>query len=234
MSSSEHAKADDSIARLIDISAVQAYQTAQDVHSLARAARDMEFYSAHALPSWVPMLRELLPPGCPTAVGAPVGFPSGASTTAVKVLEARLLVEAGVDELDMVAHQGKLRSGDLNYVAADIQAVLEAVGPAVPVKIIFDVGWLDRNQLTAGCETAVAAGAAFIKTGTGWSGHAVSVGDVETIRLAVGPACEIKAAGGIRDMRTLLALREAGATRFGINLKSAVAIVAAALAEKVT
>jgi deoxyribose-phosphate aldolase len=88
------------LARMIDISAVQAFHTEQDVRSLARLALENGFIAAHALPHFVPVLRSLIPMGGSTLVGGPVGFPSGGHTTMIKLAEARSLVEAGAEEVD--------------------------------------------------------------------------------------------------------------------------------------
>src|SRR5699024_6761259 len=100
-----------SLARIIDISAVQAQHTVSDVRELATHALSGDFIAAHVLPGWVPILAELLA-GSTTNVGSPVGFPSGGTSTDVKVREAHWLVEAGVNEMDIVINVGRLKSGD--------------------------------------------------------------------------------------------------------------------------
>lgn len=97
------------LAQMIDISTVQATHTEADVLEVARVAVVGGFIAVHALPHFVPLLRTLVPRGA-TLVGAPVGFPSGGSTTATKLAEAVELVEFGADELDMMINVGRLRS----------------------------------------------------------------------------------------------------------------------------
>ena len=104
------------LAAMIDVSAVQAFNTEQDVRQLAEIATRAGFFMAHALPHHVPLLRSLLPPGGRTMVGGPVGFPSGGHTTATKLAEARELIASGADEIDVMMNIGRLRSGDLAYV----------------------------------------------------------------------------------------------------------------------
>ena len=101
------------LAQMIDISAVQAFHTEDDIRSLANLALKSGFIAAHALPHFVPLLRSLIPVGSSTLVGGPIGFPSGGHTTMIKLAEARSLVEAGADELDMMINLGRLKSGDL-------------------------------------------------------------------------------------------------------------------------
>ena len=109
------------LAQMIDISAVQAFHTEDDIRSLAGLALEKGFIAAHALPHFVPLLRSLIPVGGATFVGGPVGFPSGGHATMIKLAEARSLVEAGADELDMMINLGRLKSGDLCYVRNEIK-----------------------------------------------------------------------------------------------------------------
>ncbi|WP_433616226.1 deoxyribose-phosphate aldolase [Dactylosporangium sp. CA-139114] len=215
------------LARMVDISAVQAQHGRADVEALARHALEGDFVAAHVLPSWLPVLRPLLE-GSTTNAGSPVGFPSGGSATAVKVAEARWLLEHGVQEMDVVMNIGRVRSGELAAAAEDVAAVLAAVAGAVPVKVILEVGLLDEDQVRAAAQAAVDAGAASLKTGTGWQGVATTPRHVELIRAVAGPGREIKASGGVRSLDQIRALMAAGATRFGINTAVAVQLVAEA------
>lgn len=212
------------LARRIDVSAVQASNARVDVESLATIARRYGFITAHVLPGWVPLLRSLLE-GSSTLVGAPVGFPAGGSTTTVKVVEARDLLDAGAQEMDVVVNIGRLRSGDTDYVRHELNAIAEAIGHAVPLKVILEVGYLDEGQIRAGCEAAIEAGADFVKTGTGWSGRPTTIEHVRLIHGFVGGAIEIKASGGIRELDTVLEMERLGVTRFGINTPAAVALL---------
>ncbi|MEU4569576.1 deoxyribose-phosphate aldolase [Micromonospora sp. NPDC023956] len=215
------------LARMIDISAVQAQHGRADVEELARHALTGDFVAAHVLPSWVPVLRPLLA-GSHTNAGSPVGFPSGGSATPVKVTEARWLLDAGVQEMDVVMNVGLVRSGELAAATRDVAAVLEAVDNRVPVKVILEVGLLDDGQLWDAARVAVDAGAASLKTGTGWQGVPTTPEHVRVIRAIAGPEREIKASGGIRSLTQVHALLDAGATRFGINTACAVQLVAEA------
>ncbi|GLY20342.1 deoxyribose-phosphate aldolase [Micromonospora sp. NBRC 101691] len=215
------------LARMIDISAVQAQHGRADVEALARHALAGDFVAAHVLPSWVPVLRPLLD-GSHTNAGSPVGFPSGGSATPVKVTEARWLLDAGVQEMDVVMNVGLVRSGELAAATRDVAAVLAAVDNRVPVKVILEVGLLDEAQLRDAARVAVDAGAASLKTGTGWQGVPTTPEHVRVIREIAGPNREIKASGGIRSLAQLHALLDAGATRFGINTAYAVQLVAEA------
>lgn len=212
-----------SLARIIDVSAVQAYHAEDDVHGLAGAARTYGFGAAHVLPHWAPLLARLLA-GSRTRVGAPVGFPSGGVTTATKVAEAQELVRAGTHELDVVANLGLLRSGRGNDVVSDLRAVLEATPEEVPIRVILETSVLSDYEIRRGAEMVVASGATCIKTGTGWAGPTTPVA-VSAIREAIGEAVTLKVAGGVRSLEQVRAMRALGVTRFGVSLQAAVRLV---------
>jgi deoxyribose-phosphate aldolase len=211
------------VAQLIDISAVQAPHGEAEIRDLVASAKQHRFVAVHVLPCWVPLLRKLLA-GTDILIGAPVGFPGGAHRTEIKAAEARLLVEDGVQEMDMMLNVGKLRSGEDRYCEDDIRAVVQAAAP-VPVKVILEVHYLDRDQIRRACEAAIRAGAAYVKTGTGWAASGATLEVVQFITSVVGSAIKVKAAGSIRSLDTLVKMRAMGVARFGINLLSAVQIV---------
>jgi deoxyribose-phosphate aldolase len=211
------------VAQLIDISAVQAPHGEAEIRDLVASARQYHFVAVHVLPCWVPFLKGLLA-GSDILIGAPVGFPAGAHRTAIKAAEALLLVEDGVQEMDMMLNVGKLRSGEDRYCEDDIRAVVRAAGE-VPVKVILEVHYLDRDQMKRACEAAIRAGAAFVKTATGWAASGATLEVVQFITSFVGSAIKVKAAGSIRSLDTLVAMRAMGVARFGINLHAAVEIV---------
>jgi len=214
------------LAEMIDISAVQAFHTEEDVRALAGLAVAQGFIAAHALPHFVPLLRSLIPAGGRTLVGGPIGFPSGGHMTAIKVAEAKALREAGADELDLMMNVGRLKSGDLSYVRDEVAAVIAAAAP-VPIKVIIELHHLTDAELEAAAEIVAASGAAFVKTGTGWTPAAATLPRIRRIASVVAGRCGIKASGGIRDLETVAAMVAIGVTRFGINTASATDLVAA-------
>jgi deoxyribose-phosphate aldolase len=211
------------LARMIDLSAVKAQDAEQDVHRMAETALGYNCVAAFVLPTMTPLLVELLQ-GSSTAVGGAVGFPSGADTTRIKAAQARELVEMGCSEIDMVINIGKLLSGRNGEVRGDIRAVIAEVRP-LPVKVILECHYLTDAQILTGCDLAIEAGAAFVKTGTGWADTGATLENVALIEAHVGSRIGIKAAGGVRDLRTVLAMARRGVSRFGLGWRTASAIL---------
>jgi deoxyribose-phosphate aldolase len=211
------------LAKMIDISAVQAYHTAADVVELARIAVERKFVAAHVLPNFVSLLRDNLGDSG-TMTGAPVGFPSGGSTRHIKVAEARELRDAGVQEMDLMINLGRLRSGDFAYVLDEIEAVVESVTP-IPVKVILEVHYLSDEQIKRSCEMCIQAGAEFVKTATGWAPSGATLERIELITGFVKDAIKVKASGGIRDYETVEKMCRLGVKRFGINTAAAISIL---------
>jgi deoxyribose-phosphate aldolase len=212
------------VAQLIDISAVQAPHGAAEIRRLVKTAKEYQFIAVHVLPCWVSFLKELLADSPGILIGAPVGFPGGAHRTEIKAAEAKLLIQDGVQEMDMMLNVGKLRSGEDGYCEEDIRAVVRAAD-AVPVKVILEVHHLNRDELKRACEVCIKAGAAYVKTATGWAPSGATLEVVQFITGFVGSAIKVKAAGGVRGIETLVKMYRMGVSRFGINLNSSVEIV---------
>ena len=153
-----------------------------------------------------------------------VGFPGQAADE-----EARALVADGVQEMDLMLNVGKLRSGDRRYVEEDIRAVVGAAGGR-PVKVIIEAPLLTDDQIKTACDLCIKGGAVFVKTSTGWLPNGSTLPMIRLISAHVGKAIKIKAAGGIRDVQTIVEMRRLGVERFGINLQTAVQIVEAVAA----
>lgn len=184
------------------------------------ANRDQGFATFCVSPFLVPLAHRMTA-GTVTKVCSVAGFPLGYSLTETKAEEAVHLLEMGCSEVDMVLNIGALLEGDEDYVRSEIAAVVDAVearseGSAL-VKVILETGYLERSHIEAGCRCAVEAGAAFVKTSTGFGPRGASVADVEIMRETVGAGVGVKAAGGIRDLDTALAMLEAGANRLGTS-----------------
>lgn len=146
-------------------------------------------------------------------VATVVGFPLGAGTPKAKAAEARLAVGSGAGELDMVMAIGQAKSGEWRYVEDDIRRVVDAAGTA-PVKVILETAALEPVEIAAGCLVARAAGAAFVRTSTGFhAAGGATEGTVSLLRRAVGSDLGVKAAGGVRTAESALRMLAAGANR---------------------
>jgi deoxyribose-phosphate aldolase len=156
------------------------------------------------------------------------GFPHGAQHTEVKVFETARAIELGAAEIDVVISIGLLKSGDPAGVEADLQAVVRVAGSRARIKAIIETALLTRDEKIAAARLAQSAGAAFVKTSTGFAGGGATAEDVRLLRMTLAPATGIKASGGIRTAADALAMVRAGATRLGTS--SGVAIVAEARA----
>ncbi len=143
-----------------------------------------------------------------------IAFPFGTSTSMIKAAEAACALADGATEIDMVIDIGALKEGRLAAVQADITEVRKAVATAV-LKVIIETALLTRAEKIAACQIAVAAGADFVKTSTGYAGGGATVADVALIRETVGPKIGVKASGGIRRPEEAAAMIAAGANRLG-------------------
>ncbi len=145
-----------------------------------------------------------------------VGFPLGAMSSGAKAVEAALAVRDGAQEIDMVMNIGAAKAGDWGSVQADIAAVATAAKPAI-VKVIIETCLLTREEKIAACLAAKAAGAAFVKTSTGFSTGGATAEDIALMRKTVGSEMGVKASGGVRTREQALAMIEAGASRIGCS-----------------
>ena len=207
------------LARLVDVSAVRTDVALEEVRQVAEVAKRYNCVCAFVLPCYVRDLAAMLSDAPEVGVGGTIGFPSGAHATAVKVAEAKQLLADGAVEMDMVANVGFLLSGRYDDAENDIRAVVEA-GEGTPVKVILEVHYLTDDLIRRGAELCVRAGAAFVKTATGWTETGATPHRISLIKSVVGNRARIKAAGGIRDLATLVELYRCGARRFGISLNS--------------
>jgi deoxyribose-phosphate aldolase len=198
---------------------------------MVNVARKYGFGQVSVLQCFIPYTRQLLKDAPYVRVVGNVSFPSGSDSTSIKVAQAKEMMAAGCDEIDMVMNIGKLRSGELIEVDADVRAVIETVHP-IPVKVIIEIMCLTPAETRHACDICMRSGAAFVKTGTGWAERGTTVDDVRLVKSFVGDRVKIKASGGIRSLDTLLEMYKAGARRFGVNLKSGIQIVEESLSSE--
>lgn len=146
-----------------------------------------------------------------------VGFPLGAMASAAKAFEAACAVEDGADEIDMVIDIAAAKNGNWRTVEDDIATVLDACDGRAILKVIIECCLLTDEEKVQACLAAKKAGAQFVKTSTGFSTGGATIADVKLMRETVGSEMGVKAAGGIRDYETAVAMLEAGATRIGTS-----------------
>ncbi|ADD42674.1 deoxyribose-phosphate aldolase [Stackebrandtia nassauensis] len=204
------------VARMIDHSLLRPELTTGDIETGCALAARYRVASVCVRPADVPLAATALA-GTGVLVGTVVGFPHGGNATAVKEAETRLAIEQGATEIDMVLNIGRLRSGQLDDVEADIRAVVTAAASA-PVKVILENAYLTDEQKIAGCRAAERAGTRFVKTSTGFADGGATMADLRLMRATVSDTVEVKAAGGVRSLDTLLAMADLGVTRFGATV----------------
>jgi len=208
------------LAKLIDHTLLKPDATRDEIGVLCEEARRYRFASVCVNTTWVPLCKALLA-GSDVTVCAVVGFPLGAMSPPAKAYEAREAVQQGAGEIDMVLNIGALRSRDDQTVFEDIVGVVTAAAPAA-VKVILETSALDTAQKIIGCTLAKLAGAAFVKTSTGFGKAGATVEDVALMRRVVGPALGVKASGGIRTAEDVVKMVHAGATRIGASASVAI------------
>ncbi|BDU08853.1 deoxyribose-phosphate aldolase [Nocardia cyriacigeorgica] len=205
------------VADMIDHTLLAPEATPEQVDELVREARELGVYAICVSPSMLPVRA----PGLVVATVA--GFPSGKHHSLVKGAEARLAVDQGANEVDMVIDVGAAVAGDYSAVLADIVTVREAVGDRAVLKVIIESAALSDEAIVQVCRMAEQAGADFVKTSTGF--HPAGGADVRAVQLmaeTVGGRLGIKASGGIRTAEAAAALIAAGATRLGLSKSRAV------------
>jgi len=208
------------LAQVIDHTMLKPDATREDIVKTCEEARRHGFATVCVNPSWVEVAARLLH-GSSTVPIAVVAFPSGAATTSAKVFETREAIRKGAREIDMVANIGALKGKDYRTVFEDIAAVASAAHP-LPVKVILEMGALSTEEKVIGCALAKAAGAAYVKTSTGFGAGGATAEDVALMRRVVGNDMGVKASGGIRTAADAKKMVEAGASRIGASASVAI------------
>ena len=208
------------IARMIDHTMLKPDATRADIERVCREAAEYGFASVCINTTWLPLAVQMLRGSRVMAICV-VGFPLGAAITNAKAAETREAIRLGAAEIDMVVNIGALKSGDHDLVLQDIKAVVQAA-QGRPVKVILETKMLSREEKVAACALAKAAGAAFVKTSTGFGGGGATAEDVALMRSIVGPDMGVKASGGVRDENDAKNMIRAGANRLGASASIAI------------
>ena len=187
------------------------------IEELCSEAAKYQFYSVCVNSCYVKLCSELLS-GSPVKIAAVVGFPLGACTTSAKAFETEDACRDGAKEIDLVINIGALKSGNFDFVRDDIKAVVDTAAKyGAIVKVIIETCLLTDEEKVKACQLSEEAGAAFVKTSTGFSTGGATKEDVALMKSVVGDRLQVKASGGIRDHKTALEMIEAGADRLGAS-----------------
>lgn len=204
------------LAPYIDHTILKPETTEKDVIRICSEAIKYGFASVCINPCYVKLAYSMLK-GSPVKVCTVIGFPLGASTTAVKAAEAEDAINNGAQEIDMVINIGAIKSGNIDYVKDDIAAVANVCKGKALLKVIIETCLLNDEEKIEACKAAQFAGADYVKTSTGFSKGGATEADVALMRKTVGETMGVKASGGIRDLNTALAMIRAGANRIGAS-----------------
>ncbi|HIU13331.1 MAG TPA: deoxyribose-phosphate aldolase [Candidatus Fimiplasma intestinipullorum] len=203
------------LAKYIDHTNLKPEATPQDINRLIDEAKTYHFASVCINPCYVGYAKKKLQDS-DVKVCTVIGFPLGANTSAVKAFETAEAIRQGADEIDMVIAIGALKAGLYQEVQQDIEAVVKASQGHL-VKVILETCLLSREEIVKACQLAMAAGAQFVKTSTGFNKHGATVEDVALMKATVGEKMMVKASGGIRTLQDALQMIEAGASRLGTS-----------------
>ena len=203
------------LAKYIDHTLLRPEATAKDIESLCSEAIEHQFFSVCVPPHFVNLSAKLLKK-TGVKVCTVIGFPLGFSVPSVKTFEAKMAIEHGADELDMVINVSALKSGDHATVVDDIRSVVRAASGSV-VKVILETCYLTDDEKRLACELSLKHGASFVKTSTGFGSAGATEADVALMVRVVAGKIGVKASGGIRDFATAQTMISLGATRIGTN-----------------
>ena len=203
------------IAKMIDHSLLNPTMSQDDLESGIRLALAYDVASVCIMPYYMKRTAELLK-GSTVMPSTTIGFPHGGHTSAIKVAEAKQAIADGCRELDMVVNISKVLSGDWAYVREDIHGVIDVAHAAgQKVKVIFENCYLNNDQKKKLCEICGELNADWVKTSTGYGTGGATPEDLQLMRDHSPSHVQVKAAGGVRDMDTLLKVRAIGVTRIG-------------------
>jgi len=203
------------IASMIDHTILKADATREQVIEYCRQARKYGFASVCVNPCHVALVKKELQ-GSGVRVCTVIGFPLGADSRETKAFAAKTAVRDGADEIDMVINIGAVKDGDFDYVEKEIREVVASSGNAL-VKVIIETCCLTDDEKVLACRAAANAGAAYVKTSTGFGAAGATAHDVRLMKETVGENIGVKASGGIRNLETVMVMIEAGADRIGTS-----------------
>ena len=205
-----------SIPSMIDHTLLRPEATREMIRTLCNEAIEYKFGAICVNPYHVSFCKDLLKDSS-VKIATVIGFPLGANTTEVKAIETLDAIKNGADEIDMVINIGALKDKDYKTVREDIEAVVNIAKQKSIVKVIIETSLLNEEEKRIACELSKEAKADFVKTSTGFSTAGATVEDVILMKSVVNDNLEIKASGGVKDLKTAKEMIEAGATRLGTS-----------------
>ena len=205
------------LAAMFDHTNLKAFASEQDFELLCQEAAENHFAMVAINSSPVALCKRLLE-GSGVHVGAAISFPLGQTTVETKVFETENAIQNGADEIDYVLNVGELKQGNLDYIRREMESIVAICRKnRVICKVIFENCYLTQDEIRSAAQIAREVGPDFIKTSTGFGTGGATVEDVRLMKETVGDKVRVKAAGGIRDLDTSLAMIEAGAERIGTS-----------------
>ena len=205
------------LAGMIDHTNLKAFADDAAFQKLCDEARNYQFKMVAINPAQTVRCKEKLK-GCPVHVGAAIGFPLGQTTLECKIFETKDAIEKGADEIDYVINVAELKNKNYDYIRKEMEEIVHICKKAgVISKVIFENCYLTDEEKRKAAEIAKEVKPDFIKTSTGFGTGGATAEDVKLMKSVVGDDVKVKAAGGIRDLETALAMIEAGAERLGTS-----------------
>ena len=211
------------LANMIDHTNLKAFADDAAFEKLCDEAKKYNFKMVAINPAQTVRCKKKLE-GSPVHVGAAIGFPLGQTTLECKIFETKDAIEKGADEIDYVINVAELKNKNYDYIKKEMEEIVKICREAGKTsKVIFENCYLTDDEKRKVAEIAKEVKPDFIKTSTGFGTGGATVEDVKLMKSVVGDEVKVKAAGGIRDLKTALAMIEAGAERLGTS--AGVAIV---------
>jgi deoxyribose-phosphate aldolase len=217
-----------SLAKYIDHTLLKPNATKDDIKKLCEEAIEFQFATVCVNPYWVKKAYSFLRDSN-VGITTVIGFPLGMATTETKVFETKQAIKDGATEIDMVMNLGSFFSEDYDFVQNDMQSVVNACGNEITLKVILEVGYLNNDQIAKAVSLAKEVNANFVKTSTGFGPGNATEEIVTLMTLTAGENMQVKASGGVRDLKTAILMIESGASRIGTS--SGIAIIKGKLGE---
>jgi deoxyribose-phosphate aldolase len=203
------------LSSMIDHSRLHPASTEDELRSFCDVVNKYRFAAAYVLPANLRFVSSRITNGV-TKLGTGVGFPFGTPTRRTKLFECEEVIQLGAEEIDVVINIGALKSRNYEAARKELEDIVHLSSPLI-VKAILEVSYLTEEEITEGSMLCCDAGVAFVKTATGFGSRATTMRDIQLMVDAIRGRTGVKAAGGIGDIETLLAMYRIGVTRFGVS-----------------